>query len=105
VHHLTFLAKERGCAHPGCDVPAYLTEVHHSHEWANCQRTDIDDLTLRCGPDHKLITPGGWSTRKNHRGTIETIPPPHLDYGQPRTNTFHHPENLLRESEDDDEDP
>ncbi|MGH3560830.1 MAG: hypothetical protein ACRDTN_03245, partial [Mycobacterium sp.] len=27
----------------------------------------------------------------------------HLDHGQPRTNTYHHPENLLRESEDDDD--
>ncbi|OQZ95717.1 HNH endonuclease, partial [Mycolicibacter arupensis] len=29
-------------------------------------------------------------------------PPPHLDHGQPRTNHYHHPEKLLRESEDDD---
>ncbi|WP_419679565.1 hypothetical protein, partial [Mycobacterium avium] len=33
------------------------------------------------------------------------IPPPHLDRNQPRTNTFHHPEKLLRgEDEDEDED-
>ncbi|WP_438502210.1 hypothetical protein, partial [Mycobacterium arosiense] len=29
------------------------------------------------------------------------IPPPHLDRGQPRTNTFHHPEKLLDECDDD----
>ncbi|WP_438502196.1 hypothetical protein, partial [Mycobacterium arosiense] len=28
------------------------------------------------------------------------IPPPHLDRGQPRTNTFHHPEKLLRDQDD-----
>jgi hypothetical protein len=31
-------------------------------------------------------------------------PPPHLDHGQPRTNTFHHPENLLADGDDEDED-
>ena len=33
----------------------------------------------------------------------EWIPPPHLDHGQPRINTFHHPENLLCESNDEDD--
>jgi hypothetical protein len=84
--------------------------VHHNHPYAQLPQTDINDLTLRCGPDHQLIAPGGWSTRKNHRGEIETIPPAHLDYGQPRTNRFHHPEKLLRDNgnddgQDDDDDP
>ncbi|WP_432206561.1 hypothetical protein, partial [Mycobacterium malmoense] len=33
----------------------------------------------------------------------EWIPPPHLDRNQPRTNTFHHPEKLLRDDDDDDD--
>jgi hypothetical protein len=98
---IVLYAKERGCSHPGCDVPAYLTEVHHDKPYAQCPVTDIDDLSLRCGPDHKLLTPGGWMTRKRHDGTTETIPPAHFDHGQPRTNSYHHPENLLREREDD----
>ncbi|WP_370499416.1 hypothetical protein, partial [Mycobacterium sp. pR1184] len=28
-------------------------------------------------------------------GHTQWIPPPHLDRGQPRTNTYHHPERLL----------
>ncbi|WP_414000455.1 hypothetical protein, partial [Mycobacterium tuberculosis] len=31
--------------------------------------------------------------------------PPHLDHGQPRTNTFHHHEKLLRHNQDDDDEP
>ncbi|RXR57156.1 hypothetical protein, partial [Mycobacterium tuberculosis] len=31
--------------------------------------------------------------------------PPHLDHGQPRTNTFHHHEKLLRHNQDDDDKP
>ncbi|ETB50954.1 hypothetical protein O976_13160, partial [Mycobacterium avium subsp. paratuberculosis 10-8425] len=34
----------------------------------------------------------------------EWIPPPHLDRNQPRTNTFHHPEKLLRGENDNGED-
>jgi hypothetical protein len=103
---LVLYAKERGCSHPGCPVPALLTEVHHNSDYARSHRTDIDDLTLRCGPHHRLLS-GGWRTRKRCDGVIETLPPPHLDRGQPRTNGYHHPEKLLRDSadEDDPEDP
>ncbi|BBX48361.1 HNH endonuclease signature motif containing protein [Mycobacterium cookii] len=95
-------ASDRGCSFPGCDAPGYLTEVHHTDPWARSKRTDIRELTLACGPHHKLAD-NGWITRKNQRGETEWVPPPHLDRGQPRTNTFHHPEKLLRADEDDDE--
>jgi hypothetical protein len=35
-------------------------------------------------------------------GDIEWIPPPHLDHGQPWTNSLHHPEKLLRVHDKDD---
>jgi hypothetical protein len=101
---IVLYASDRGCSAPGCDVPGYFTEVHHVREWAQCHETHIDDLTLGCGSHHRLITPGGWSTRKRKNGDTEWIPPAHLDYGQPRTNTFHHPEKLLRD-DGDEEDP
>jgi hypothetical protein len=75
--------------------------VHHVEDWATTRRTDIDTLTLACGSDHSLVQPCGWMTRKNARGDTEWIPPPHLDRGQPRVNTFHHPEKVL--AEDDEE--
>ena len=87
-------AKERGCTFPGCDVPGYLTEVHHNTDWALGGTTDIDDLTFGCGPHHKLIKRGGWSTRKRPDGTTEWIPPPHLPLIG-GTNNFHHPERFL----------
>jgi hypothetical protein len=61
----------------------------------------MDNLAFACGPHHRLIKPGGWTTRKRANGNTEWIAPPHLDYGQRRTNTFHHPENLLAEKGDD----
>jgi hypothetical protein len=102
AQRIVLYAKDRGCSAPGCDVPGYLTEVHHVTPWAKTHTTDINDLTLACGAQHK-IAEQGWTTRKNQRGDTEWIPPPHLDYGQPRINTFHHPEKLLLYDEDEDE--
>ncbi len=101
VSDLHGLAKDRGCTHPGCDVAGYYCEVHHVEDWARTHCTDVNQLTLACGPNHKLVEKG-WITRKRANGDTEWIPPPHLDHGQPRINTFHHPEKLLCDGEDDD---
>jgi Domain of unknown function (DUF222) len=93
-------AKDRGCSFPNCDVPGYLCEVHHCTPWCTHPATAIDNLTLACGVHHKLVDQG-WTTHKNQRGETEWIPPPHLDRGRPRVNTFHHPEKLLRDGDDD----
>ena len=87
-------ALERGCTRPGCSVPGYLTEVHHTKEWADGGLTDVTELTLGCKPDHRLIKPGGWRTRKRSDGVTEWIPPPHLPL-RGGTNDYHHPERLL----------
>ena len=92
---IVLYAKDRGCTRPGCTVPGYWCEVHHVEDWATTHRTDVNTLTLACGGDHPLVGPAGWTTRKNARGDTEWIPPPHLDHGQPRVNTFHHPEKIL----------
>ncbi|OBJ60125.1 HNH endonuclease signature motif containing protein, partial [Mycobacterium sp. 1423905.2] len=91
---IVLYAKDRGCSAPGCDIAGYYCEVHHVKDWAHTHRTDIDQLTLACGPHHRLLEKG-WTTRKRANGEIEWIPPPHHDRGQPRTNTFHHPEKLM----------
>jgi hypothetical protein len=101
AQRIVLYAKDRGCSAPGCTVPGYYCEVHHVTDWAKCHTTDIDDLTFACGPQHRLLRPGGWTTRKNARGDTEWLPPPHLDQGQPRINTFHHPEKLLLDRDDD----
>jgi hypothetical protein len=91
-------AKDRGCSFPGCTVPGYLCEAHHNDPYATNPVTDVNDMTLTCRPNHKLADQG-WTTRKNARGDTEWIPPPHLDRGQPRVNTYHHPEKLLQDDE------
>lgn len=90
-------AKDRGCTAPGCDVPGYLCEAHHVDEWTDGGQTNVDRLTFACGPHHRLITPGGWRTRKRRDGETEWLPPPHLPVAG-GTNTFHHPERMLPEA-------
>lgn len=91
-------ALERGCTRPGCTVPGYLTEVHHTNEWARGGQTDIDELTLACKPDHASVKPGGWTARKRPDGITEWIPPPGLPL-RGGTNDYHHPERLLPEED------
>ena len=86
-------AKDRGCTHPGCDVPGYWCEVHHVDDWAAGGLTNIDQLTLGCKPHHKLVDEG-WRTRKRPDGRAEWIPPPGFGRGA-RTNDYHHPERLF----------
>ena len=96
-------ALERGCTRPGCTAPAYWCQVHHVDDWvADNGETNINDLTLACGPDNRLVEDGGWSTRKRNDGRTEWLPPPHLDTGQPRVNDFHHPEKYLVDRDDED---
>jgi len=91
-------SKDRGCSHPGCDIPGYYSEVHHCTPYAECHTTDINDLTFACGGHHPLAEQG-WTTRKRRDGRTEWLPPAHLDRGRPRINAFHHPEKLLQDDD------
>jgi hypothetical protein len=82
-------------------MPGYLCEVHHCNRYATHPVTDVNALTFACHANHDLAEQG-WTTRKNARGQTEWLPPPHLDRGQPRTNTYHHPEKLLQDDDEDD---
>jgi HNH endonuclease len=97
-------ATDRGCTRPGCTAPPYRCQAHHLHGWtAHHGQTNIDNLTLACPPDNRLVEHGGWTTRKRHDGRTERLPPTHLDTGQARINDYHHPQHYLREPDDDDE--
>jgi len=92
-------AQDRGCSHPGCDIPGYLCEVHHVEEWATGGPTDIDNLTFACAQHHKLLGKG-WRTKKTATGRTQWIPPPQLPLPI-TTNHFHHPERFLTGGSDD----
>jgi Domain of unknown function (DUF222) len=105
AQRLVLYATERGCTHPGCYIPAYWCQVHHAQkDWARGGQTNIDEETLACGPHNRLVDEHAWTTRKRKDGTTEWIPPPHLDRGQRRTNTYFHPEKMADDPEHDPED-
>jgi hypothetical protein len=101
---IVLYARDRGCTRPGCTVSGYQCEVHHTESWVTTHHTDVNKLTFACGADHPLVEPGGYTTHTRHNGQTEWIPPAHLDHGQPRTNPYHHPERMLRQQDDEDQD-
>jgi len=95
--------RDRGCTFPGCTAPGYNCQTHHATlDWAAGGHTNIDDLTFSCGPHNRLVTTEGWTTRKNRHGQTEWIPPPHLPL-HGGTNTYHHPERLLHNTNNDEQ--
>ncbi len=91
--------RDRGCTYPGCSVPGYGTQVHHINSWKANGQTNIDQEVLACGP-HNRLAEQGWRVRIRTDGTVEWIPPPPLDTGQNRINTYHHPDRMLAEPDD-----
>ncbi|WP_156744506.1 HNH endonuclease signature motif containing protein, partial [Mycobacterium sp. E740] len=102
---IVLYARDRGCTKPGCSTPGYWCQVHHIEDWAAGGDTDILNEALACGPDNRLVKDGGWSTRMGKDGHPQWIPPPHLDTGQPRVNTYHHPERMLTDDDADSAEP
>ncbi|WP_370500861.1 DUF222 domain-containing protein [Mycolicibacterium sp. jd] len=99
-------ARDRGCTRPGCTAPGYWCQAHHaSADFVDGGLTNIDDLTLACPCDHRMLDKTGWRTRKNGKNQTEWLPPPDLDTGQHRTNDYHHPERHLLREDDEDDDP
>jgi hypothetical protein len=102
AQRMMLIARDGGCTKPGCTVPAYGCQVHHAAaDWADDGNTNVDELGLACGPDNRMVGPNSWRTRMNERHEVEWIPPPHLDTGQTRINTYHTPEKLLRPPNND----
>ena len=103
AQRIMLIARDGGCTKPCCAVPAYGAQVHHAlKDWADGGNTNVNDMTLACGPDNRLVGPNGWTTTINERGETEWAPPAGLDTGQTRINYYHRPELLLRPPEQPD---
>ncbi|WP_082944991.1 HNH endonuclease signature motif containing protein, partial [Mycobacterium sp. 852013-50091_SCH5140682] len=89
-------ARDGGCTKPGCPHPPDRCQGHHAAlDFAKGGQTDVTDLTLACGPDNRLVSDHGWTTRIRDDGRVEWVPPPLLDTGQDRLNHYWHPDDLF----------
>jgi len=74
-------ARDRGCAHPGCDRPMSWAEVHHIREWEFGGETRLDNLVALCRVHHRQIHSTDWTVRIRD-GLPEFIPPKWVDVEQ-----------------------
>jgi len=83
------VARDRGCAYPGCTAPARWAEAHHIVHWKDGGPTDLANLVLLCRRHHRVLHHSPWQVRIRD-GLPEFIPPTWIDPAQnPRRNTLH----------------
>jgi 5-methylcytosine-specific restriction protein A len=71
-------ARDRGCAHPGCDRPPSWAEVHHILEWEHGGETKLSNLVVLCRVHHRQIHFTEWIVRIRD-GLPEFLPPKWID--------------------------
>jgi hypothetical protein len=85
---LALIARDQGCAFPGCTDPPEWTEKHHVVPWSRGGPTDLSNMCLLCDFHHDRIDSHGWRVTMLD-GVPWFTPPTWLDPTQtPRRN--HH---------------
>lgn len=85
------IARDQGCAFPGCTIPASWCEAHHIDYWSRGGSTGTENGTLLCSHHHHLIHKEQWAIQMR-AGIPWFTPPPHLDPSRrPRRNHFFRP--------------
>jgi hypothetical protein len=74
----TLVARDRGCAFPGCGRPPRQCDAHHIKHWANGGDTSVDNAVLLCRHHHTLIHQSEWEV-KLVNGIPTFYPPAWLD--------------------------
>ncbi|WP_145274613.1 HNH endonuclease signature motif containing protein [Prescottella equi] len=54
------IARDHGCAFPGCGTPPAHCEGHHVKHWADGGPTNLDNLVLLCRYHHQLLHHSHW---------------------------------------------
>jgi hypothetical protein len=54
------VARDRGCAFPGCDRPPSWCDAHHCKYWSDGGETALCNLCLLCSYHHDVVHHDGW---------------------------------------------
>ncbi|MFS8103352.1 HNH endonuclease, partial [Lentzea alba] len=83
------VARDSGCAFPGCTRPPKHCEAHHIHHWSDGGPTNLTNLVLLCRRHHDLIHHSDWQI-KVIAGVPTFLPPAFIDPARrPRRNKIH----------------
>jgi hypothetical protein len=72
------MARDGGCAVPGCTAIGAWCDVHHVRSWAAGGSTDLINLVLLCPRHHGAVHAGIWTVRVRD-GLPWVAPPPWID--------------------------
>jgi hypothetical protein len=69
------LARDGGCAMPGCDCPVAWVELHHVTWWRNGGTTDTANLAPLCRRHHGITHRTGWAMHATDDGWFWWVTP------------------------------
>jgi Domain of unknown function (DUF222) len=72
------IARDGGCAFPGCDRPPGLCHAHHCQHWIDGGDTSVENCVLLCETHHRQVHHTGWDITI-HGGRVEFRPPAIID--------------------------
>ena len=82
------IARDGGCAFPGCTRPPGWCIAHHIKHWADGGETNLDNLALLCTWHHTVVHHHGWDVQLGPDRLPDFYPPPWVDPDrEPQRNT------------------
>ena len=73
------VARDCGCAFPGCGRPAAWTDAHHIRHWSDGGPTALANLVLLCKKHHTMIHKNHWAVAIGDDGHPWFTPPTWVD--------------------------
>ncbi|SDC54132.1 HNH endonuclease signature motif containing protein [Rhodococcus tukisamuensis] len=73
------VARDCGCAFPGCGRPAAWTDAHHVRHWSDGGPTALSNLVLLCKKHHTMIHKNHWAVQIESDGHPWFTPPAWVD--------------------------
>jgi hypothetical protein len=72
------LARDGGCAFPGCDHPPGTAEAHHQRHWVDGGHTALSNMVMLCAGHHRIVHAQTWDIDLTN-GRPVFIPPTTVD--------------------------